>query len=91
MVTGPLLSVEAGRCQLPTVLLGQIRNTQGTAHPPPSPVVLSEAAQDPLLYQGEPGCLQPIVLTMSSLAPLKFSATPGFYDTAWVTPAIIYV
>lgn len=28
---------------------------------------------------------------MRSFAPLKFSAVLGFYDTAWVTPAIIYV
>lgn len=43
-----------------------------------------------LTRQGDPGCLGPIIL-VTSFAPLKFSAVLGFYDMAWVTPAIIYV
>lgn len=44
-----------------------------------------------LTHWGQLGFLRPIVHIMRSFAPLKFSAVLGFYDTAWVTPAIIYV
>lgn len=75
-----------------TVPLEQIGKVQGT--------VLTSAtgggghtafgAMLRLTRQGGPGCWGPIIL-ITSFAPLKFSAVLGFYDMAWVTPAIIYV
>lgn len=49
------------------------------------------SAMHRLTRQGDPGSLGPIILVTRSFAPLKFSAVLGFYDMAWVTPAIIYV